>query len=374
MGIQEDLEQYRVQVAEVSGQRNELKRDLEFRNKPIEEKEKALYEQQKALIERIKKGESTGDGLLDFSVIHLFGLGLSKDEQIQQLRDLQSTINSNGDSPVLVLNQAVENYGPFYMFPGPNQREPMFGISSKLRLGIIQGGLEFNIGAGNLTIPTTTHLRRESRDHDILRWYPEQGPITLDSHSLTALGNRLGNTGIMFGNTGLRQFDHGLMIYTGEEVEEWFRKGGREDSEQLLRRARKQIADPSYFLALSLLDREAPDEFREAYIETIRPNAEKILEAIDNLRLKEKAILGKIQEIKGKSRNGKLTLNDGERFSTYDSDKYIASDVKHLEGVREKIIANLRGAIGLRIPQLGLDENGYFAAHCKAYDVEISLE
>lgn len=212
----------------------------------------------KQLQEKIKSGESTGDKIKDYVIVTLGTLSKNAEKPY---RKIEAKFRYAAGSQILIVKQ---DKGDYMGTIGQGCSKPSLTIIDEtLTLGILKSGLELDIQKGDIIFPTDKHVIKRG-NYSNNKWGLKEGPISLDCCEFTYLGKYV-KTGILIPPQVIitrdnPNFNHGLMLYLGEEVEKYFEK------ETLLGCT---YLDTSYAEALNLLGHEAPGIFQEKYDEKV---------------------------------------------------------------------------------------------------------
>lgn len=304
---------------------------LELRNQRSSAQSEAS-ERLKQLQEKIKKGESTGDKIRDFVIVNL---GTLSPDAEKLYRETEAKLRNSAGNQILVVEQSESIHGCPGIVP-PQYINPMFiGIDTELRLGVLTSGLELDIGGGKIVFPTERHARKYDW-RSMNRWELEEGPISFSCYEFRNLGKDVHRRMAPMPNDFSAHFEHGLILYLGEEVEQYF-VGNRH-------------LDTSYVEALNLLGQEAPERFRKKYDQEVYQT--KI------------GIINKLEELTG--REAKLTETEAKM---------------KLKETREEVQEYLKQSIelgmhkgSLRVeykPGMEINVSAYISGMCEKYRVEI---
>jgi len=394
MSLLQELEDAKKQRAELNARQIEIAEEARRKLSLLEQDDATISAQKERLLNRLIKGESTGDRLLDFTLVHAREAGWRGEEAIKQYRALQAHVNANIGNPVLVLRQNVHRCGKDYAFArhGTN-REALFPTSEEgflytvetQDIGKIAGKLDFDMSKGDILIPTQKHLTRESA-RDIFGWQVCDGWLKLENWHLPYLGKVLTAT-------PSSEDDFGLSVFTGSKVDEFFNQGIRfADANNLgvaeLKRIEKiyqgngRFQDVSKYLAYTMLDLPTTQEAKQEYIEAVTPLGVDISYKLDRLRHREGDLVRSIEKVKAENPNGIVPRDEGDKVVNVPVEEYNASDSKELREVRETTKSLLNRAVHLQLPYLGIvTQIGTMGAQlplsetlklaCQTYDVKV---
>jgi hypothetical protein len=342
MAIREELAEISKRQKEASAKCDALRKKYEAEAKEITKGDDQRYSQLETLVKRIKAGESTGDPLLDFGVVHY---QITDEEELKPLRKLHESSKKNVGGLVLVVTQHTRDFGPQYLFsPHP---EVNLVVETEKNLAVLSGEARFSVPEESLTLPCEKYSHKGERDDF---WKLVNDDLKINAWSLRDLGKILEEEHVSSITNA------GLQIYFGEaDVEKQF-KGDQEgpDKKSVVGHLhRRKFADYSYYAALKLLGREAPKDFKEKYTMHVAPQAARLLEKIRELEREEEKLVRYIRGIESQAKDGKYTYEDDDRYTTVPVNKFLAHDNKNLESVRNDIKLYLQEAIEYCI--FGLD-------------------
>jgi len=299
------------------------------------------------LTAKIKRGESTGDTLKDFEIMHC-SLDLLQGKT--PIVDIASKLKV--DEPVLLVHQHEEPL-VYYMFPHRENDRTI--IKTDLKLGILKSGLEAKIQgeyASILVIPTGKHVLNYSGRE----WEQKEGDLTLNWMDMFYLNNDLGDAfGINVRETNDHVRDQSIKIYAGREVEEYFTKG--------------KVLDTSYVDALKMLGHEAPEKFKSAWEKKRSGDTYNLIFRLEGLVSKYNSLVKQIEKI------NKRAVGSDAMYASY-------QDEQELNHTQESIKSQLLDAVKLELykedkvlefetPGKSIDVRKYITALCKQHGVKI---
>lgn len=271
----------------------------------------------KKLAERIKNGESTGDKIRDFAIVH-FGY-VSADAE-KPLRELEIKVKENISSNVLVVSEREVNYGCVGIAP-PKINDSLMKINyTNLKLGVLTSPLELVLREGMIILPTEKYVIFSGQDF-IDKFSLENGSIFLHWFDLV--------------NHEIKD------IYFGNEVEEYF--------------SRNENLKCLYVEALNSLEKELPKDFKEHYEKSIYREKVEIVSALEGLIEKEAVRDKKVFD------NSVIVYRNS--VIKEDIQRYLSKAVKlGMHTGNLKIL--LRPGVEVNVP-------AYLSAMCKKYEVSI---
>jgi len=327
--------------------------------------------------EKIKSGESTGDKIRDFVIANLGTLSKNAEKPY---RKTEAKFRDAAGSQVLIVKQ---DKGDYMGTIGPGCSKPSLTIIDEtLTLGILKSGLELDIQKGEIIFPTDKHVIKRG-NYSSNKWGLTEGPISLNCCEFTYLGNYV-KTGILIPPqviiTGDNpDFNHGLMLYLGKEVEQYFER------EDYFGTGRTQL-DISYAEALNLLGHEAPGIFQEKHDEEVYQKKLGLITYLEKLTRREAKLNCEIKKINDNIKNKGVALEDldgGKVRYVYKDEIGIFSGKERFElnKTREEIQKYLRQTIELRMhkgnltieetPGIKINIADYILGMCEKYKVDI---
>lgn len=332
MAIREELAEISKKEKEAQAKCDALRKKFEAEAEEVNKGDDQRYSQLETLVKRIKAGESTGDPLLDFGVVHY---QITDEEELKPLRELHESSKKNVGGLVLVVTQHTRDFGPQYLL-SPRNHEANLMVVTEKNLAVLSGEARFSVPEESLILPCEKYAHKGERDDF---WKLINDNLKINAWSLRDLGKILEDEHVS------SIIDTGLQIYFGEaDVEKQF-KGNLGEKCCL----KGKLADYSYYAALKLLGREAPKDFKEKYTRHITPQAARLLEKIRELEREEEKIVRYIRGIESQAKDGKYTYEDDDRYTTVPVNKFLAHDNKNLESVRNDIKLYLQEAIEYHI-------------------------
>ncbi|MBN1544920.1 hypothetical protein JW898_05680 [Candidatus Woesearchaeota archaeon] len=228
-----------------------------FKSMEHDPETRARVEQLEDQLRRIKAGESTGNRAQDFEMLFLLEHYLDEKHPIQ---DIAAKVEVG--KPVLTIEMDESIHGCPGIIAPPEIRPEFLGIDTTLRLGIISAELDYDLKHPKLIIPTGgKHVRKYSGHNQT--WELNKGDIALDTFHLLHLGETPQHRRHSVPNT-LRGFDyqHGLHLLFGEEVDAFFRNGCRFQPSPF---REDNALDLTYVEALRLLGQTPSPDMQKRY-------------------------------------------------------------------------------------------------------------
>jgi len=336
MGLKEDVELISEKTEVVRKTAKELQKRYEGERERLSQEHSEIGSQLDILISRIKQGESTGDSILDFGVVNF---RVVNQEELKKFRELYNRSREAIGEPVLVSIQSSRDVGPRYALTfrtsGIFGEGPHLLVENSRLMGILNSGIEFRVAEGDMVIPIEKHVVDEYSNG---KWKVKQGPIVVNNWCLRNLGKRLTKKNVQY------EIDNGLQVDIGAPVDSHFWHGG-------------SVSDSSYYLAMKLLEGEAPSPFKQAYTKEVSPRAVELVNEVESLRTEERNLADYIKRETAKAVDGKVRIDDGERYSCIPLERHLSPETKNLEGIRRAITNCLQETVESGIYGLGIKVN-----------------
>lgn len=329
----------------------------------------------KELGERIKKGESTGDKIKDFVI----SLGAISEDYEKPYRKMEARLKNKTGNQILVVKQQESIHGCPGIIP-PQHIDPIFiGVDTELKLGVLTGGLELNIEEGMIIFSTDKYVRKYGKLSEE-NWELKESPISLGWFEFMNLGKEVQGRTFSMPNNFSTNFQCGLRVHVGEEVEKYFRRESF---------AKVRPLDTSYVEALNLLKQEVPQDFRIAYDKKVYQKKVGMINKLEELTAEELKLKEAIGLVYGRvdkrpTLGGEVLYSTKPEFRGLDKDdaKIITFNQRErLESVRQSINNYLGQAINLgmhkedlrieRKPGFEVNVPVYISGMCEKYGIKI---
>jgi hypothetical protein len=228
------------------------------------------------LQQRIKNGESTGDPIKDFVLVY-YGVHEETEKIIRGI--FQKTEQAIG-KPILTIYKQEHMNGCTGM-GNPDSISPYhFSIETTYRLGILGQPLRPDTASQLLIFPTG----KQAIKRDYGMWKLHEGDIAISTWEFHYLGNKVERR---MGHTDPNHLDyhHGLSIFIGDEVEQYFRNPHGDLSlelEEFKAQIHGKWIDPSYAEVLHLLGQKVPEEFEVKLEERTTREKQEVIDALLN--------------------------------------------------------------------------------------------
>ena len=355
---------------------------------------------------RIKNGESTGDKIKDFMIVYYSNVSYGAVDD--SLRLLQGNIDKHQQEQILVINKCETVKGcTGYGHPG------FYGLDESLRIGLLQGDLDFDLNSGSIVIPTGKHVQKGWTHNQIVlppkpqkiellskgEWELFEGPIAISGYEFSKIDNDLPHRRLRE-EVGERDLGSNLRILVGNwNVELYFKlpeihlwdilrekqKGAIDDKEIDNLVNKFGGLDTNYVTALELLGKDAPAEFKEKYNKKLKEEKYKIVYELDRLINEASKLDDRIKAIFDSAKSGGYIENGAIVMVEDKETAFFASygTQEKLKDSQKDIAKYLTRAVGLNMHKNELkmpgDKPGYtinvpefISILCKIYDVKIS--
>ncbi|MFH1072908.1 MAG: hypothetical protein V1743_05775 [Nanoarchaeota archaeon] len=304
----------------------------------------SLGEEANRLLETVRESllsgaESTGDKIRDFVIVNQRSLS---SEQEKQYRDLDARLRDHVGNQVLLVSQHSYQEPLIHYAFAPSERELMKTVEIKTEeLGVLTGGLEFDLKNGMIVLPTARYAKRSedkewSLVEDAIRfhWLEMAGssrPYPADA-CLDLLLRALPET---------ERQTKSLQIFLGQEVAQYYYRTGN--------------PDVAYTYALDLLCLEVPGDFRKAYEEHLRCQREHVFMDLKDLIQR----IGRFKEKKENILNYAHLRQEKEKGIREQLQKAIKLDMHRIP-----LVIATRPGMSIDVPQ-------YILGYCEEYRIEI---
>lgn len=272
-------------------------------------------------------------------------------------RTLYDRLKEGSGNQILVVEQKLRVHGCPGFIPPPKISSESLVVDSTLRLGVLTGGIELKIAKEEIILPTKTYaIKTESS------WELQEGSITLPLFYLLYLDQEVTSRDTSMLNDESDHFQHGLLIYVGSEVEQYFSQGG--------------FLNFTYVEALKLLGQELPQNFQEEYDQRMYDKKVGILLSLAELTFTEENLT-----LNTKSLQDLKDLKQAIGFEHFFLEDYTVTDSKEKQTkIKKQIVEDLKKAVELGMhqqaftwePQAGITFNvpEYISSMCEKYEIE----
>ena len=264
-----------------------------------------------------------------------------------------------------------ENYSKKGVFPPTNRKLYGYVINETLELGILKSGLDLDLENAKIIFPMKEYVTKKDSNSNDNKWELRKGPIWFYYHEFTHLGKSLERTIMIDAEIN---FDYGLRLFLGNEVEKYFEKKTPFGDTYL---------DTSYVEALTLLGQKAPKRFRKKYDEEVYQEKVEVIDKLLGLTKREAELDENIKSIYGSIKDGGF-VRDGALVNVENKSYAMIVSMEprmELEEIRRDIQWWLKEGIKLGMhkgklimeqkPGIELNVPKYISGICEKYQIEL---
>lgn len=264
-----------------------------------------------ALQQRVAKGESLGDPLKDYLLVHYGTTDFPAVEE--RLRALSETVKAHNGQQVMVLyvkSELEERRGG--CFGGDVYNHEFVGQ----QLGVLNGDLTYNLENGAVVLPTDKYVQKGEESFIFMiteeSWRLKGGGIPIPGYTYYQPGTFMENSAF---SKREMLFDDEVELYfsTGKTYfESYLEARSQSWKEELLEESK--MVNGEYIAASTLLGVKVPARFKEKYDTKLRQRKEDILEKIKNPN-QVKQYLAKALELNLHQEEREIELQPGVKMN-----------------------------------------------------------